>query len=383
MRKGEVVEREELIRILLEFAANPVATDGISSAKPKTLAAKQKLKLVLAGNDVSDPGRALAAIRDAAQSLELNESDKSAHERLTKAILMSAQSSFVGRINNWFDQIMDRTTAEYKFRAQLWTVAGALLVALVVQLDSIELLKRLSADDKLRDSLVKQGENLQQRIDKLPQTPASTPAELNQAKARRDEIESNLATLRDPQLSVLPEHFILCLPTSRARLENNPLKWTLPLPRALEFVAGDKAYPLEPNWTADTLGDIERSVRNSNAPLKTTRETVDGRDDLVFTARNDAVLQLRWQPGNPKTNILDKAAEQSCNDWVCFDRDPLWSSWRGVLLTWILLSLGAPFWYDALKDMLKLRSSLAKKEEDARIDRQTDTTVKTAKEATK
>jgi hypothetical protein len=55
-----------------------------------------------------------------------------------------------------------------------------------------------------------------------------------------------------------------------------------------------------------------------------------------------------------------------------------------VLLTWILLSLGAPFWYDALKDMLKLRSSLAKKEEDARIDRQTNTTVKTtAKETAK
>jgi hypothetical protein len=35
------------------------------------------------------------------------------------------------------------------------------------------------------------------------------------------------------------------------------------------------------------------------------------------------------------------------------------------------LSLGAPFWYDALKDLLKLRSSLAKKDDDARKDRQT------------
>jgi hypothetical protein len=152
----------------------------------------------------------------------------------------------------------------------------------------------------------------------------------------------------------------------------------------MEFLAGDKTYPLEPNWTGDTLGDIERSVRNSNAPLKTTRETVAGHDDLVFTARNDAVPQLRWQPGNPLTNMLNTAAEQSCKGWVCFDRDLFWSSWRGVLLTWILLSLGAPFWYDALKDMLKLRSSLAKKEEDARIDRQTNTTVKTtAKETAK
>ena len=45
-----------------------------------------------------------------------------------------------------------------------------------------------------------------------------------------------------------------------------------------------------------------------------------------------------------------------------------------MVLTWVLLSLGAPFWYDALKDLLKLRSTLAKKEEDARIDRQTNDT---------
>ena len=44
-----------------------------------------------------------------------------------------------------------------------------------------------------------------------------------------------------------------------------------------------------------------------------------------------------------------------------------------MLLTWILLSLGASFWYDALEDLLKLRSSLAKQDEDARKDRRTNT----------
>ncbi len=69
--------------------------------------------------------------------------------------------------------------------------------------------------------------------------------------------------------------------------------------------------------------------------------------------------------------MLNIAGESSCNSLVCIDRDLLSSSWRGVLLTWILLSLGAPFWYDSLKDLLKLRSTLAKKEETARVERQT------------
>jgi hypothetical protein len=72
--------------------------------------------------------------------------------------------------------------------------------------------------------------------------------------------------------------------------------------------------------------------------------------------------------------MLNAAPEWSCNGPICFDRDLFTQSWRGVVLTWVLLSLGASFWYDALKDLLKLRSSVAKNEEDARNSRQTDTT---------
>lgn len=43
----------------------------------------------------------------------------------------------------------------------------------------------------------------------------------------------------------------------------------------------------------------------------------------------------------------------------------------GFLLSWILLSLGAPFWYDALKNALRFRSLVAQKEEQDRKDRQT------------
>jgi hypothetical protein len=45
----------------------------------------------------------------------------------------------------------------------------------------------------------------------------------------------------------------------------------------------------------------------------------------------------------------------------------------GLILSVILLSLGAPFWYDVLKDLLKFRPALAQKEEQQRKDRQNDT----------
>jgi hypothetical protein len=43
----------------------------------------------------------------------------------------------------------------------------------------------------------------------------------------------------------------------------------------------------------------------------------------------------------------------------------------GILLTAALLSLGAPFWYSTLANLLKLRSVVARKEEAQRNERQT------------
>ena len=42
----------------------------------------------------------------------------------------------------------------------------------------------------------------------------------------------------------------------------------------------------------------------------------------------------------------------------------------GILFAWVLLSLGAPFWFDLLKNLLKLRSLLARKDEAEREARQ-------------
>jgi hypothetical protein len=51
----------------------------------------------------------------------------------------------------------------------------------------------------------------------------------------------------------------------------------------------------------------------------------------------------------------------------------------GMILSVLLMSLGAPFWFNALKDLLKLRSSLAEKDDAQRAQRQAaPTTGRTA-----
>ena len=55
-----------------------------------------------------------------------------------------------------------------------------------------------------------------------------------------------------------------------------------------------------------------------------------------------------------------------------------WASFLGIGFSWVLLSLGAPFWYDMLKNALQLRSRLAKKDDAEREQRQTQTTSTSA-----
>ena len=55
--------------------------------------------------------------------------------------------------------------------------------------------------------------------------------------------------------------------------------------------------------------------------------------------------------------------------------------WPGLLLSWVLVSLGAPFWYDVLKNVMGLRSSLAQKDDKDREDRRAQQTEPAPKPA--
>jgi hypothetical protein len=71
-------------------------------------------------------------------------------------------------------------------------------------------------------------------------------------------------------------------------------------------------------------------------------------------------------------DVLD--VPTSLSDWIgrwTGDRWP--TKMLGIVFTAMLLSLGAPFWYNALKNLIRLRSMIAQKDDDQRLIRQTNT----------
>ena len=80
--------------------------------------------------------------------------------RQNAAILQEAESDLVAKINNWFDQTMDRTSQRFTASTRAITFAAGFVVAFGLQVDTAALVNRLAADDQLRDAFVREAETL-------------------------------------------------------------------------------------------------------------------------------------------------------------------------------------------------------------------------------
>jgi hypothetical protein len=109
-----------------------------------------------------------------------------------------------------------------------------------------------------------------------------------------------------------------------------------------------------------------------------------------------AVMDRLWIDDQFRTSIVDKAAKQFSENGANAKVDPhpyydllngtslitlpMDRDWPkrlmdvrkvpGMILSVLLISLGAPFWYNALKSLLKLRSALSEKDDAQRAQRQ-------------
>ena len=167
-RLGNVIHREEFTKLLMGLAtgqAGVALDDGARAA----------LAAALTANGVSNPAQVLTNIRQLATQLEKTSPELSNMARQNLAILHAAESDLVGKINNWFDQTMDRTAQRFTASTRAITFVGALIVAFGLQVDTPALVNRLAADDKLREQFVAQAKTLAQDVVELQKKEGATP----------------------------------------------------------------------------------------------------------------------------------------------------------------------------------------------------------------
>lgn len=290
-----VVQREELIKTVLEIAAGaaapspqlPAPVVGSNAAPPtappaptNATPAEQALVKALGNLGIPDPGKKLDDIRLFSMQLEASQPEIATHVREARAVIMKAESQFVAKVNGWFDPTMDRVSQSFTNQSRYWTAGISLLLALLLQIDAFKIVNRLAIDDTLRASLVGVGSQVSQSPDATPPPPGATSDEKTKFEQLKKDTQVNLAQLRN--------------------------------------LASDKLITW-PTW-----------------------------------------------PTGP--NLVDNW-NQFWSTW--------WKAWAqstvsvfGVLLSAMLLSFGAPFWFNVLGDLLKLRPMLASKDDQQRQDRE-------------
>jgi hypothetical protein len=316
-RLANVIHREELTTLILDFAGRADLENAdqlIKGDKAANDLNQLRIRLLesLKKNGIADPPREiLTAVRRTMLALEENQPELANDVRQTVALLTHASSEFLAKVNAWFDQTIDRTVDAFTTSARVWTVVFAAAVAIFFEVNTFELIKRLSVDDETRQMLVSAAIANPDRFRPAPapETPAS------------------------PQGGV---------PEKTASAQDRPGASTPP--------AANPNSPKEP------------AVSGPPSPITPAQALNKIRDDEDLKWLMEADL-ISW----PKDfDVWLKYWMSAGEDWYAISMRLL-----GVLLTISLLSLGAPVWYEVLKNLINLRSVVARKDDAQRLERQT------------
>lgn len=305
---GEVIHREEFTTLLMGLSA------GESAATLEPVA-KRALDDLLEKNGISDPAGTLKNIRAAALQLESLRPDLANDVRHRMAILQEAKSQFVAKVHGWFDQTVDRVSSRFTVTARIITFVAALIIAVTVQLDTFALVNRLSIDDQFRDAVKGSAD-----------------------KVMKDALAANQASGSPNATSTASP-----TPTPVAAAAPTPASSPTATPVA---TAAASATPTPPNPGAS---GTSTSPTPTPTPLQTAALAQKDYYTLLSTA---GLVTLPTDFGT----WWDKLTAAKI---------------PGILLSALLLSLGAPFWYGRLQDLLKLRSSIAQNDATQRCIRQT------------
>lgn len=275
------------------------STAGVPSYIPGKSFVLALLGLVTGGKQLTDVQDMRKAIEDIGNK-ELKETLLSLYDDAKGNLVY-----FKANIENWFNESMDRVGGWYKRYAQQWLLVLSLSLAVICNVDSVRIIRALSMDPKLRESIVRQ-------------------AEAYSAQA------SGQQTKDGPKLESKPP--------SDAAAESP----------GTAAVAQSSANPSpSPAPAAD-----------SQAKLETFKTSLA---DLGVTG-----VPMGWNDGPSQQLLASLPAFRnwfSCTFWSDnFTIEKVLSAmtlWLGAIIGWgvtgLAASLGAPFWFDLLNRFIDIR----------------------------
>jgi len=318
-RRATAIRPDELIRVLDQMSAADAWGGSKTTGEDKQAleAARNALRAVAAkagSGPTPELGERAAAV--AASAAQLFPARAEAVKQAVLDALGSTRTLAAG-VNSWFNTVMDRTTERFVAQARWVTAITALAFSFVLRIDSLQLWQRLSTDSEFRAKLVSASEGTLRKAEEVVALTAERKAVASTAiAATRDQLSGTPVAA---SLGEVPTQLVT-RQQGEAWLRDH-LKGTSDRDSVLSTYNSqfDQA-------TKSWLGELRNSTTSVNEQLQ------------------QASFQLIPTPYPPFGGYVTDLRHLA-----------------GTLVTVLLLSLGAPFWFNLLRQMANLRPAIAEK----------------------
>jgi hypothetical protein len=232
-------------------------------------------------------------------------------DKILQQVTDAAQRS-MGKLDTYFNSAMDRVAQRFAVQIRVWTVVFAFLLAFGAHLDSLHMLAQLSSNPETRAALVNMRTDM-----------------LGEAKTLLPPAGGAAATAQVP---ISPE----ILNEALTELKDN-----------------DKTVPKTAAIPADTV-----TVQDAVMALKNVVP-----DGALAKYPSTVIAVLRKHADKIDNDLLKAGVQLIPSPYPGILTFESKRNFLGILLAAAALSLGAPFWFNALKNLSNLRSVVANKEQ--------------------
>jgi hypothetical protein len=308
---ASAIRKDELIAVLqnlYETASNPKCADAELAKLSAPI--KQALSAVTI-SPLADIPAVMAEIQ------KLQAGTEAAQRKAIELVESVHQAK--GEFKFWFDSCMDRVSQRFSMQMRMWTVAIAIAFAFIAHLDGLRLLQQFWADPAQRDAMVAAATDISVQADAILGNQAAVPAIYGQAmtELRSGAFAAELKALAPPA----------AFPT-----QPDAERWL----RA-QLAGNAKADAVVQEYQSRVAEDLKVQIADLRTRFANTQSTLaEAKFDLIPSPY-------------PSWGTYLTGARPSRHFW-------------GTLASAILLSLGAPFWFNSLKSLTNLRPLLAQKQ---------------------
>jgi hypothetical protein len=329
-RRATAIRVEELFRVLRQLGLG----NGISGRRP-TLKERmlRKLgrgpsvseqKLIADAQEavkglVREPLLAAARLEQLATDMSKGAPAWAAELRAWMTAELGQPEKVIAGVSDWFDCIMDRTSQRFAVWTRWISIGAAIALTVILRLDTPGVLNRIWSNAALREQLVAAAPEALQVADTMR----------TYEKRQRTLATSAILAVRDSQQS----------DTIVRLLANVPELGT---------------YQDGARW----LDSVLKGHNGADSLLASFRSQMALRTDSLLRRYQASSRQVRAALADPAIGIFQTPLP------------PIWDYWWNVdhamrgLISVVLLSLGAPFWYNMLKRGANLRPIVAQRVEE-------------------